>query len=367
MRKKFSWQDMRHKWWGLPAIFALVLIPVTSWLSPMISLPDGRTYLIYMPMATCVALLMVFDWAALPGIVLTLFLRYYLRIGFEMGMLMTVIYFAALSLAWLGYRWQAGSRWSAPLGLMNLAKARVGWLLIFLTLFLVIVLQIVIESGLLPDYLGMATRDFFTLRTLVNLQGMVLGILLNSHVIYLVIRIIRKPHYLRVVCTRLRQEMAPGVKFAEIMLWFAVLGVMVTLLCLPGLSEPFMKILLSDYTLTLLFPVLLFGAWRYGYYFISIVWTVTLTVLFEFYQGFISEHGFVHNLVFVSALMLVYTMTLLLMAAIASRQRLLMKNPAPPHCRIRCLVCQTCVPSTAIWRAIRVPCCVLSVFPIWTC
>jgi EAL domain-containing protein (putative c-di-GMP-specific phosphodiesterase class I)/GGDEF domain-containing protein len=326
MRKHFSWHDVRHKWWGLPAICALVLIPVTSWLSPIIFLPDGRTYLIYMPMATCVALLMVFDWAALPGIVLTLFLRYYLRVGAEMGMLMTVIYFTALTLAWLGYRWQAGSRWSAPLGLMNLAKARVGWLLIFLTLFFVIVLQIVVESGLLPGYLGMATRDFVTLRTLVNMQAMILGILLNSHVIYLVLRIIRKPRYFCVVYTRLRKQLAPGVKFAEIVLWFMVLAVMVTLLCLPGLSEPFMKILLSDYTLTLLFPVLLFGAWRYGYYFISIVWTFTLTILFNYYQGFISEHGFIHNLVFVSALMLVYTVTLLLMAAIASRQRLLMKR-----------------------------------------
>nr|MBJ7894264.1 sensor domain-containing phosphodiesterase [Serratia sp. PAMC26656] len=65
---------------------------------------------------------------------------------------------------------------------------------------------------------------------------------------------------------------------------------------------------------------------RYGYYFISIVWSITLTVLFYNYQGFISETGFVHNLVFVSALMLVYTITLLLMSALSSRQRLLMKK-----------------------------------------
>ena len=199
MRKLFSWHNIRHKWWGLPVICALLLIPVTSWLSPIIFLPEGRTYLIYMPLATCVALLMVFDWAAMPGIVLTLFLRYYFRIGLEMGTLLTVIYFTSLFLAWLGYRWQAGSRWSAPLGLMNLAKVRIAWLLIFLTFFFIILLQIVVESGLLPNYLGMATADFVTLRTLVNLQAMILGILLNSHVIYLVIRFIRQPRYLRVL------------------------------------------------------------------------------------------------------------------------------------------------------------------------
>lgn len=326
MQKLFSWNELRHKWWGLPIFCALVLIPLSSSLSPIIFLPEGRTYLIYMPLATCVALLMVFDWAAFPGIVLTLFLRYYLRVGAEMGTLMTVIYFTSLFLAWLGYRWQAGSRWSAPLGLMNQAWVRVGWLLIFLTFFFIIVLQIVVESGLLPEYLGMATRDFMTLRTLINLQAMILGILLNSHLIYLIIRIIRRPRYWRVLRMMLRKQCAPGVKPAEMVLWFIVLGTMVALLCIQGLSEPFMKILLSDYTLTLLFPVLLFGALRYGYYFISIVWTITLTILFHYYQGFISETNFVHNLVFVSALMLVYTITLLLMAVISSRQRLLMKK-----------------------------------------
>lgn len=326
MQKFISWDQLRHKWWGLPILCALVLIPISSSLSPMILLPEGRTYLIYMPLATCVALLMVFDWAAFPGIVLTLFLRYYLRVGVEMGTLMTVIYFTSLFLAWLGYRWQAGSRWSAPLGLMNLAWVRVGWLLVFLTFFFIIVLQIVVESGLLPQYLGMATRDFMTLRTLVNLQAMILGVLLNSHLIYLIIRIIRRPRYWRVLRMILRKQRAASVKPAEVGLWFCVLGAMVAMLCIEGLSEPFMKILLSDYTLTLLFPVLLFGAVRYGYYFISIVWTITLTILFYYYQGFISNINFIHNLVFVSALMLVYTFTLLLMAVISSRQRLLMKK-----------------------------------------
>lgn len=65
---------------------------------------------------------------------------------------------------------------------------------------------------------------------------------------------------------------------------------------------------------------------RYGYHFISIVWTVALVVLFNHYRGFISESGFIHNLVFVSALMLVFTLSLLMMSAISSRQRRLMQK-----------------------------------------
>ncbi|WP_241673409.1 sensor domain-containing phosphodiesterase [Ewingella americana] len=326
MNKFFSWREFSRQWWGLPVLCALVFINLASWLSPIVMLPEGRTYLIYMPLAVCVALLMVFDWRALPGIVLTMFIRYDLRIGAEMGTLLTLIYLFSLAAAWAGYRWQAGRRWSASFGLMRLPLSRVSWLVVFLSVLFVFVLQVVVELDLLPDYLGMVTRDFMTLRTLINLQAIMLGTLLSGHLWYLVLRVLRKPRYLRVLRAKLRNQRAPGVKAPELALWFMILICMVVMLCLRGISGPVAKILLSDYTLTLLLPVLLFGAMRYGYHFISIVWTVALVVLFNHYRGFISESGFIHNLVFVSALMLVFTLSLLMMSAISSRQRRLMQK-----------------------------------------
>src|SRR5471032_535780 len=367
MNKFFSWREFSRQWWGLPVLCALVFINLASWLSPIVMLPEGRTYLIYMPLAVCVALLMVFDWRALPCIVLTMFIRYDLRIGAEMGTLLTLIYLFSLAAAWAGYRWQAGRRWSASFGLMRLPLSRVSWLVVFLSVLFVFVLQIVVELDLLPDYLGMVTRDFMTLRTLINLQAIMLGTLLSGHLWYLVLRVLRKPRYLRVLRAKLRNQRAPGGKAPELALWFMILICMVVMLCLRGISGPVAKILLSDYTLTLLLPVLLFGAMRYGYHFISIVWTVALVVLFNHYRGFISESGFIHNLVFVSALMLVFTLSLLMMSAISSRQRRLMQKPAMPRCWIPSLVCQICVLLIAICRVIRVLCCVLSAFLRWMC
>ena len=326
MTKIFSWREFSRQWWGLPVLCALVFINLASYLSPILFLPEGRAYLIYMPLAVCVALMMVYDWRALPGIAVALFIRYDLRIGSTMAALLTLIYLFSLVAAWAGYRAQAGRRWSASLGLLRLPLPRVLWLVVFLSCLFVLSLQIVVEMGLLPQYLGMVTREFLTLRTLLNLQAMMLGILLSGHLWYLLLRIVRKPRYLRVLVAKMRRQRAPHVGLVEMLTWFALLGLMVVLLCLQGISGPVAKILLSDYTLTLLLPVLLFGAMRYGYHFITIVWTITLIILFNNYEGFINENGFVHNLVFVSALMLVFTMSLLMMAAISSRQRRLMQK-----------------------------------------
>lgn len=326
MTKIFSWREFSRRWWGLPVLCALIFINLASYLSPIIPLPEGRTYLMYMPLAVCVALLMVFDWRAFPGIALTMFIRYDLRIGAGMAMLMTSIYLFSLAIIWAGYRFQAGRRWSASFGLLRLPLPRVLWLVVLLSCLFILLLQVVVEIGLLPQYLGMVTREFMTIRTLINLQAMMLGTLLSGHLWYLLLRIIRKPRYLRVLRAKMRNQRAPRVSMVEGGIWFALLSTMVIMLCLQGISGPVAKILLSDYTLTLLLPVLLFGAMRYGYHFISIVWTVTLIILFSHYRGFISENGFVHNLVFVSALMLVFTMSLLMMAVVSSRQRRLMQK-----------------------------------------
>ncbi|MGC6387683.1 EAL domain-containing protein [Ewingella sp. S1.OA.A_B6] len=326
MNKFFSWREFSRQFWGLPVLSALVLINAASYLSPVISLPQGRTYLMYMPIAACVALLMVFDWRAMPGIALTLLIRYYLRIDSVMTIIMTLIWLFSLTVAWAGYRWHAGRRWSAGFGLLRMPGPYVLWLVLILSVLFESLLQIVADMGLLPNYIGLVTRDFMNLRTLINFQATMLGILLSSHVWYLLLRIIRKPRYLRVILANIRNERTAGLKAAEVILWLMLLASMVFLLCMKGITGPVAKIILSDYTLALMLPVMLFGAMRYGYHTVVIVWTVVITVLFTHRSGFISEKGFIHNLLFVSTLMLVFTLSLLLMSAISSRQRRLMQK-----------------------------------------
>ena len=65
----------RRSWWGMPLWLALLLMPLSGSLSVRLSLPDGPVYLLFLPITLTVALLMVFDWAALPGITLALLWR----------------------------------------------------------------------------------------------------------------------------------------------------------------------------------------------------------------------------------------------------------------------------------------------------
>jgi len=324
MYKFFSWREFRHQWWGMPIWCALILIPLASCMSPMIDLPDGRNYLMYLPLAACVALLMVFDWRAFPGIALTLFLRYDARIGAEMGLFFTLVYLAALALTWGGYRLQVRTRWSASFGFGRISLPRFIWTVIVLSACFTIFLQIIIELGWLPAYLGMVSQNYFTLRTLLNLQSIILGTTLAAPIFYIAIRIFRKPTYIRVVLMRIRCQRAESVTLTEIILWSILTIAMMLLLCVPNVSESFEKILLNDYALTLLLPVMMFAAMRYGYHFISIIWFTSLITLFFNYRSFVSELSVVDNLLFISALMVVFTQCLLLMSAISSRQRMLM-------------------------------------------
>jgi len=98
MIKPIFWKHLRERWWGCPLLWSLLLIPFAGWLSPRIMLPEGKVYLLYLPLTACIALLMVYDWRALPGIALAIMLRYAHRLGLESGVLVTLLYLSCLSL-----------------------------------------------------------------------------------------------------------------------------------------------------------------------------------------------------------------------------------------------------------------------------
>ncbi|MDR3430569.1 MAG: EAL domain-containing protein [Rouxiella aceris] len=325
IKKLTTWHGLRQHWYGSPLLCALILLPLAAWLSPILDLDDGRTYLLYLPLGACVALLMMFDWRAIPGIFLWLFGRYYLLLGAEMALLLTAVFLFSICFSWAGYRLQVRHRWNASFGLLYQPLRRLVWLVIVLPTLFLFLLQLLIEKGALPGYLGMVSANFLTLRTLVNYQGVMLGILLEGHLFYIVLRIACKPRYLSVLWAKIKTQRVAGIRPAEFVLWCVLVFSMVILLCMP-LPMDATKILLSDYTVTLLLPVLLFGAIRYGYHFITLTWSVTLLILFHYYQGFINPNNFFHNLIFISALMLVFTLCLLLMSAISSRERILMRK-----------------------------------------
>ncbi|MBS6057637.1 MAG: MASE1 domain-containing protein [Pantoea sp.] len=149
----------RRSWWGMPLWLALLLMPLSGSLSVRLSLPDGPVYLLFLPITLTVALLMVFDWAALPGITLALLWRYLTLFSLGHALLTCTIFICGIAICWLGYRIWAGRRWCAGPGAVQLGVTRLFWLGFFLPTLLVFLLQITVTLNAVPA----SASIFFTI------------------------------------------------------------------------------------------------------------------------------------------------------------------------------------------------------------
>jgi len=130
--------------------------------------------------------------------------------------------------------------------------------------------------GLYDTTASLIGENPFNIRALVNYQGVLVGCLTGVPLCYLVIRAIRHPRYLRAFFSQMKRQCDVRVKRAEVVLWFFILAVMVSLLLtVPG--EKNTSLFTTSYTLSLLLPVMLWGAIRFGYLFISLVWSLLIT------------------------------------------------------------------------------------------
>lgn len=74
MRLFLWYQRSKNNWWALPLILPSIL-PLVVDLNAQTLLDGSRVFLLYLPLAMMTAFVMLFGWAALPGITLAL-IRY---------------------------------------------------------------------------------------------------------------------------------------------------------------------------------------------------------------------------------------------------------------------------------------------------
>ncbi|WON75815.1 sensor domain-containing phosphodiesterase [Serratia sp. UGAL515B_01] len=300
-------------------LLSLILLPIAGWLSPRLMLPEGKAYLVFLPLAVCFSLLMVYDWRALPGLAVAIIIRYSDG-NMAYDVIMTLIYLWCLSVCWLGYRCQSQRRWSAGLTELKLGKYRLIWLTLMPPTLFIFTLQLVISLDLLPDEFGFLTGRGVNLHTLINFQAVLIGCLSSMKLFYFALRIINNPNFAKVLLGRIRREMAPSVKKGELQLWFAVLSVLILVLGYHTADTNSMQV--PDFTLTLILPVMLYSAMRFGFQFNSIIWAIALLVLFFNYPGYVQWNNLLHNLTMISSMMLAFTLSILLASAIHTRQRM---------------------------------------------
>lgn len=319
MRKKFSYKQFSTRWWGLPLVLPLVLMPLSSHFSARLALPEGYVYLIYLPLAMMLALLMVFDWAALPGICIALLCRYLLIVSPGQALIVSIIFLIGMSISWMGYRMQTRNRWGAGFGELSMTPLRLFWLAFFLPTLMLILLQTVVTLGVLPEASVIFSSDPFTIRTLINFQSLLLSCVSLLQVYYWLIRMVKTPRFAGVFWSRLKRQIAQEVTARELLCWGVLMAVMLGILTHFRFDRE--NLLTSDYTLTLLLPLMLWAAMRFGYLLTSLSWSLILVTLYQFREQLLDMPTQLQHLAIISSNLLVFTLTIFLMAAIGTRQR----------------------------------------------
>ncbi|MEN4927580.1 EAL domain-containing protein [Erwinia billingiae] len=304
---------------GLPLILPLLLMPLSTQLSIRLVVEGGYVYLIYLPLAMYLAMLLVFDWRAMPGIALVLSLYYFSRFSPLPAALIISVTLAVLALGMKGYKLHAGRRGKADYGGLSLAQVRLLWLAFLMPTLFIFGMQGVATTGVVALDGTVFTPGLFTLHTLLNYQSVLLSCVTMVQIYYFAIRCIRKPRFIRVIYCRLTHQRAANLHPYECVAWLSLVAFLLVMLLLMQQSED--KLLASDYGLPLLLPLMLWSAMRFGYLFTSLSWAVLLVVLYQLRDRFLCPETEPYHLAVMSANLLVFSLTILMMAAISTRQR----------------------------------------------
>ncbi|MCK7317715.1 sensor domain-containing phosphodiesterase [Enterobacter cloacae] len=315
----------KDRWWALPLILPVVLLPVLSAANTLTQLGDGIVALYYLPLFFLLTLMLFFGAAAIPGIVLSLFLRYYASVGLFETIAAVFHFIIPLVLSWGGYRVFAPRRNMTAYGDVRLMAQRIFWQVFCpATLFLVL-FQFAVYLGVYESRQSLAGLNPLNIRTLVNYQALLVSGLTGVPLSYLLIRLIRHPRYFRALISQIRAQIDKKVTVTEFLLWFLVLGGLLLLLLMPMNENS--SIFTTNYTLSLLMPVMLWGAMRFGYRLTSLIWTPVLLVSIHYYYRYIPvNQGYDIQLAITSSSYLVFSFVVIYMSMLATRQRAVNKR-----------------------------------------
>ncbi len=320
MKLNKTYINIRDKWWGLPLILPSILLPVLSSANTYALTSTGNVVLFYLPLAFMLSLMLFFGWAALPGIVLAIFWRRYPQTGLYETLSVTMHFIITIVLSWGGYRVFSPRRNNVSHGDAHLLFQRIFWqVFCSATLFLVIY-QFAAFVGMYESKASLMGVMPFNINTLINYQALLVGNLVGVPLCYFIIRTLRNPLHLRGYYQQLKLQIDSKATKKEIVIWLAVLTTLMFILCMPLTDNS--SIFSTNYTLSLLLPVMLWGAMRYGYKFISIIWAVVLITSIHYYQRYMPWYsGYDTQLAITSSSYLVFSFIVNYMSVLATRQR----------------------------------------------
>lgn len=315
----------KHRWWVLPLILPVVLLPVLSVANTFTHLGDGIAALYYLPLSFLLSLMMFFGLEALPGIVLSLFIRYYPSVGMFETVAGVLHFIVPIVLSWGGYRVFAPRRNMTAYGDVRLMAQRIFWQAFCPATLFLLLFQFAVYLGVYESRQSLAGLNPLNIRTLINYQALLVSGLTGVPLSYLLIRLIRHPRYLKSLISQISTQIDKKVTRAEFLIWAIALAGLLSLLLLPMNENS--SIFTTNYTLSLLMPVMLWGAMRFGYKLISLIWIPILLVSIHYFYRYIPvNQGYDIQLAITSSSYLVFSFVVIYMSMLATRQRAVNKR-----------------------------------------
>lgn len=315
----------KHRWWVLPLILPVVLLPVLSVANTFTHLGDGIAALYYLPLSFLLSLMMFFGLEALPGIVLSLFIRYYPSVGMFETVAGVLHFIVPIVLSWGGYRVFAPRRNMTAYGDVRLMAQRIFWQAFCPATLFLLLFQFAVYLGVYESRQSLAGLNPLNIRTLINYQALLVSGLTGVPLSYLLIRLIRHPRYLKSLISQIRTQIDKKVTRAEFLIWAIALAGLLSLLLLPMNENS--SIFTTNYPLSLLMPVMLWGAMRFGYKLISLIWIPILLVSIHYFYRYIPvNQGYDIQLAITSSSYLVFSFVVIYMSMLATRQRAVNKR-----------------------------------------
>lgn len=325
MKLNKNYIGIRDRWWALPLFLPSLLLPILSTANTYAHISSGTVILFYLPLALMISLMFFFGWAALPGIIISIIWYKYPQVGlFEI--LSIISYFiVTIVLSWGGYKVFSPRRNNVSHGDPHLMLQRMFWQVFCPATLFLLFFHFAAFVGLYGSKSSMVGVMPFNTGTLINYQAMLVGNLVGGPLCYFIIRTICNPLYVRGYLSQLKQQFDTKVTKTEFAVWLIILAMLMTFLCMP-LDEQ-SSIFSTNYTLSLMLPVMLWGAMRYGYKFISLIWVIVLITAIHYYQHYIPWYsGYDVQLAITSSSYLVFSFIVNFIAVLATRQRIVARH-----------------------------------------
>lgn len=316
------YQQYRDKWWALPLILPVLLLPLARSINSYTYLNGSEIALYCLPLALVLSLLLFFNWTVLPGLIIGLIVTYTRTLSVVESAIILCHFLLPAVLCWGGYHIFAPRRRQEHHGDIGLIAHRLLWLVLLPSMMFLAFSHITGNLATYGQPAELVRDNPFSLRSLITFQALMVGCLTGIPLCYFLLRIIRNPLYFRRFIYQAKRQIDPKISQTEFILWLSFVLILLLLLFLPLNSRS--TIFSTSYSLSLLMPVMLWGGMRLGYRLIAMIWIPVLILIIHFHDRYLLvSFNYKNQLAIISSTYLLSSFIVVYMALLATRQRMI--------------------------------------------